>query len=171
MKEIAGDIWSYHAQGHWITVTTNGIIRNDGWAVMGRGIAEQAARRFPNLAGELGEALRDGGNHVWAFPAYRLFTFPVKTHWRDRATVTLIRQSTRELLSRFDAMESHESGDQCYLVRPGCGHGGQSWGLIRPILAELLDDRFTVVEWRVRPDDVPGDGPEWRDSRRVGHRG
>ena len=46
MKEITGDIWDYHKQGHWIVITTNGTVKSNGEAVMGRGIALQARAKF-----------------------------------------------------------------------------------------------------------------------------
>ena len=54
MLERAGDLWACHANGAWVTITTNGIVRQDGAAVMGRGVAYAAAQRYPWLARSLG---------------------------------------------------------------------------------------------------------------------
>jgi len=49
MQEITGDIWEQHKLGRWIVITTNGAIKNDGSCVMGRGVAKQAADKYPEL--------------------------------------------------------------------------------------------------------------------------
>ena len=50
MKEIVGDIWDYCGKtGYMIGITTNGEIRKDGKAVMGKVIALQAKERFPDF--------------------------------------------------------------------------------------------------------------------------
>jgi hypothetical protein len=57
MQELVGNIWDHHQDG-WIVVTTNGIIKSNGDAVMGAGIALEAARKFPDLPRQLGDRLR-----------------------------------------------------------------------------------------------------------------
>lgn len=49
MKEVYGDIWEYHKQGYWIVITTNGFVKKNGCAVMGRGVAKQAVTKYPSL--------------------------------------------------------------------------------------------------------------------------
>mgnify|MGYP006048552271 CR=1 FL=1 len=59
--EAHGDLWDVHAQGSWIAITTNGVIRTNGHGVMGAGLAKQAADRFPRLPLLLGIHLRRFG--------------------------------------------------------------------------------------------------------------
>ena len=139
MKEVSGDVWDHHNQGHWVVITVNGSVRKDSCAVMGRGVAKQAAERFPNLSSELGERIRIGGNKVWVMVNYGIFTFPVKHNWWEKADLTLIEQSAREL------SQVHVE-PPIYMVRPGCGNGGLDWKDVKPILERYLDDRFVVVE-------------------------
>ena len=140
MLEIQGDIWEAHALGHWIVITTNGIVRKDGACVMGRGVARDAALRYPILPVLLGTLLTEHGNHVFRLGSYRIITFPVKHHWREPADLDLIRQSAIELLTGTVTLEP-----PIYMVRPGCGNGQLAWEDVRPVLAPLLDDRFVVV--------------------------
>ncbi len=139
MIEITGNIWTFHRTG-WVAITTNGAVKRDGSAVMGRGVALQARRRFPRLPYELGARIRRHGNQVFAFPRYRLYTLPVKHDWRERADLDLIVASCRQLAALVP------SGRTVYLVRPGCGAGGLAWEDVRPVIADILDDRFVVVE-------------------------
>lgn len=139
MKEITGDLWHYHEAGFWVAITTNGNVRKDGAAVMGRGVAVQAKRRFPDLAHELGDWLRAVGNKVVSFPAYRLYTLPVKHNWWEKADLDLIAASCRELA------EFAPPNERVCLVRPGCGNGNLAWDVVRPVIGSILDDRFVVV--------------------------
>ena len=128
----------------WVVITTNGIVRKDGACVMGRGVALQAAQRFPDLPFVLGAAIEVDGNHVHAFRDFRVFSFPVKQHWIEPADPDLIQQSARQLWYAFWKMHL----DKVYLVRPGCGNGQLKWEDVKPLIAPILDDRFIVVERR-----------------------
>lgn len=143
MIEQQADIWHYWDDGLWIAVTTNGTLRADGACVMGRGIAQQAAQRFPFLPFDLGRAIRASGNHVYAFPKQRIFSYPVKAHWKEPASFYLIQRSAEELAVIARAMQL----PQVALVRPGCGNGGRDWAEVQPSIASILDNRFIIVEW------------------------
>lgn len=142
MKEIKGNIWDYYGKGHWIVITTNGTVKRNGEAVMGRGVALQAKQRFPDLPKRLGDCIRGPiGNHVTLQPTCGIFTFPVKHDWREKADLELIERGCKELLGVADVFKP-----PFYMVRPGCGNGGLDWKDVKPILEKYLDDRFVVVE-------------------------
>lgn len=148
MREIVGDVWSYHDAGHWIVITTNGTITYSGngyveslsECVMGAGVALQAKQRFPNLPSVLGQLVFVTGNVVYKLPQYRIYTFPVKTNWWMRADMRLIVRSCSQL-SRLAPED-----ELTYMVRPGCGVGRLAWRNVKPKIEHLLDDRFVVVE-------------------------
>lgn len=152
MREMFGDLWEAHQLGNWVVITTNGDVRKDGACVMGRGVALQAAQRFPELPYDLGTELRDPrwapgrANCVHAFLRYKIITFPVKHHWREPANLALIERSAREL----EALHiSHADGGEVYpiyMVRPGCGNGKLRWPVVKRRIASILSDRFIVVE-------------------------
>jgi hypothetical protein len=147
VREVVGDIWEAHALGHWVVVTTNGVVRKDGACVMGRGVAKEAAQRFPWLPVHLGDRIRDAGNHVHCFSAARLFTFPVKHRWNEPADPTLIARSAGELRDFVaDLGGLKRAPEMVCLVRPGCGNGRLRWEDVKPLLSPILDDdRFIVV--------------------------
>jgi len=149
--EVHGDFWTYgpvHARG----ITTNGVRRASGRAVMGRGVARQALDRYPDIDLVLGHELR-AGNHVYILKAGRaqastagqpiLFSFPVKHHWREPADLNLIIRSANELVQITNELEWH----RVLLPRPGCGNGGLDWQQVGPVLQQVLDDRFHVITW------------------------
>lgn len=168
MKEETADLWEIPADIR--VITTNGTVKKNGEAVMGRGCAREAAVRWPYLPALLGRVngrtLRNGseysdGNHVVCLknnPAgdgWDLFTFPVKHNWWDKADIKLISRSAEELAMVFrDAkhfLGADDTGIPEYyplriaMPRPGCGNGGLKWEDVRPVLEHLLDDRFVVV--------------------------
>ena len=136
MLVARGNIWSYEAD--WVVVTTNGIVKKNGEAVMGRGVARQAKDRFPNLARRLAHVLKRRGNHIAIFEDIKIVTFPTKHNWKDSSSLELIDQSCVEIASLpYDAT--------FVMPKPGCGLGNLTWNQVRPILEKRLDDRFTVV--------------------------
>lgn len=143
IKEIEGNIWDYHKQGHWIVITTNSFVKKDGACVMGRGVALQAKLKFPSLPYHLGDYIKKFGNHVTLQPDCHIFTFPVKHNWWEKADLELIEQSCEELVDVADAFVP-----PFYMVRPGCGNGKLNWKDVKSILEKYLDDRFIVVEQR-----------------------
>ena len=144
MREETGDIWEAYNAGCWIVIPTNGFVRNDGTAVMGRGLAWQAKERFPILQLDLGERLKEYGNHVFVFSRYRIITFPVKHKWMEDANVNLIQRSCMELMKVVEDAHGVFSLP-IYIPRVGCGNGKLDWNNVKPILASSLDDRFIVI--------------------------
>ena len=150
MKEVFGDFWTYPASVKCIT--TNGITRHDGSAVMGRGIAYQATQMMPGIEVTLGASLRLVGNHVRVLGNYLcpepvwMISFPVKHHWRDRADLMLIERSARELLEVAPPLVELDPEHRPILVpRPGCGNGQLEWADVGPVLAPIFDDRFHII--------------------------
>lgn len=150
MKLELGDIWERHAEGAFVGITTNGVCNARGQAVMGRGVAKQAAHRFPRLPYDLGRLLKAHGNHAYRLTEYRVLTFPVKHRWWERADVRLIERSAREFMSLLTR------GEQVYLVKPGCGNGGLEWRQVQDILAPILTDQVTIID--VAGGHEPGKG-------------
>jgi hypothetical protein len=147
MREIKDNLWQLHRHGEWIVITTNGTIKRNGEAVMGRGVALQAKEQFPSLSAELGMALNRIGNVPHVFFKYKLITLPVKHEWMQQADLKLIEQSLGILTHIDRRLEASKyEPPTVYLPRPGCGNGGLKWEDVRP-LCEKLPDWFIVVEY------------------------
>jgi hypothetical protein len=143
MIETYANVWDLHDRGEWIAIPTNGYVTKRGMAVMGRGVALQAANRFPTVPSILGARIEKLGNHVHVLAEQRMFSFPTKYHWRDRADLVLIQQSCDELMARMN--DHRYTGGTCYLPRPGCGEGRLDWQIVRDAIYERLDDRVVVI--------------------------
>lgn len=139
MIEARGNLWTHPADLR--VITTNGFVKNNGAAVMGRGCALEATQRHPGIENVLGARLRASGNHVHLLGP-GLASMPVKHHWRQDADPTLIVRSATELVALAD---KHSNYQRIVLPRPGCGNGRLRWNDIRPLLEGILDDRFTVI--------------------------
>jgi hypothetical protein len=139
MFETVGDIWKYAETGV-ISITTNGSLTPDGRAIFGRGVARQAALRYPGLADKLGGLLAEKGNHVFDLGC-GIVTFPVEeTPW-SLPDLRIITRSALELRLLAD----HSGWQQIVVPRPGCGGGGLAWKDVKPLLESCFDRRFLVI--------------------------
>jgi hypothetical protein len=159
MNEVKGDLWDFKADLRCIT--TNGFVKKNGRAVMGRGCAREAVVRYPGIDLTLGELLTTYGNHVhelgWteAAPggktrhlAFDLLSFPVKHHWMRPADLKLIERSAKELVHFLDSVDSTYESDHTVVVpRPGCGNGQLSWEQVKPVIEPYFDERFYVISY------------------------
>jgi hypothetical protein len=194
MLEITGDMWKEGLNYDAVCITTNGSIRkSDGWAVMGRGCAREAAKLWSDIPYILGDLIQERGNVVQLMKSVmlsddagtparevQLVSFPVKpgliiplnmagsfdppdqatmdsnvvAHMRGRfkpgekipgwaclAQSHLIEDSARQLVY----LTTTKRWRKVLLPRPGCSAGELRWENVRPILNEILDDRFTVI--------------------------
>jgi hypothetical protein len=150
MIEKQVDLWFAATTADAVCVTTNGSLADRGRrGVMGRGCAKEAVEIWGeqgvHLERRLGMYLARFGNHTGVLmppPPYTLVVFPVKHVWDEPATLELIARSAYELGTLADGM----GWQQVVLPRPGCGNGGLTWDVVKPIIAPmLLGDRFVVV--------------------------
>jgi hypothetical protein len=159
VKETTGNLWNLAADFQAVCITTNGYVRADGAAVMGRGCAKEAAGYWPELPFRLGLEISMNGNHLHSFRCghsgvysqasgilrsddfVEVLAFPVKHAWFEKADISLILQSARELVAYADTTWLREVLLPC----PGCGNGQLDWVDVAPELEAVLDDRFTVT--------------------------
>lgn len=162
MIERSGSIWTYDECDKverqpgtchpWIVIPTNGERKAGGDAVMGAGVAKEAATRFRLMPMQLGARLHDEGNHVFFIRnesvvtgKTRLFrgiaTFPTKDKWKDRSTPALIERSAEELADLVEVCRPAA----VILPRVGTGLGGLGWAIVKPILEKYLKGDIYVV--------------------------
>ncbi len=121
MIEVKKDIW--HIPCNWLCITTNGILKADGQAVMGRGCALEAAQKFEEVPWELGKLIKRNGNKVQIIKKFTrdeyvpiaepgtfqmsqvvisLIAFPTKNDWKVPSDLKLIERSCQELKQMYD---------------------------------------------------------------------
>lgn len=132
-----------------ICITTNGITKSNGDAVMGKGIALTANNYF-HISKKLGEYLIKYGNRAFDMGFFAAFnqaphhvlTFPTKHDWRYNSDINLIKTSAEQIVRICDA----RSITKCYLPPVGCANGHLDYEkTVKPVLEEILDDRFVVI--------------------------
>lgn len=146
MKHINEDIWQYYqTPGHIICLTTNGYVKKNGAAVMGRGNAYQATRNITGIEYLLGSYLRTHDNVAGMMQTtpdeMGVFIFPVKHNWMQRADLDLIETSAQIL----HTYATNASDLIFHLPRPGVGNGIRDWKEVLPILERVgLPDNVEV---------------------------
>lgn len=146
-----GNMWDVFGNTDLFLITTNPIRRKDGALVMGRGIALEAAKRFPDLPFKFGEAVEQNYNRrdycdplahchcmsVDRFDGQMMGYFMVKNHWREPAKLEVIAHSTRELnaVARYVG-----DGKRFDLNFPGIGNGRLDRATVLPLLESLPDN-------------------------------
>lgn len=150
MHMIRGDIWEEAKKGVLVVIPTNIGWRKDGSNVMGAGLAKQAQERIPHLARWYGMLCKSCREHtpVCVFPDAPIILFPVKKldpahphlSWKQDADPRLIERSLKQLGS----ITLHKP---VVIPAVGCGNGNLSAKTIVPVMEQLLDDRFTYVEF------------------------
>ena len=144
-----GNIWSYHPS-HYIVIPTNVGWRKNGKNVMGRGLARQAAERYPELPRWYGRLCKGHGSIIGIFHN-DLIMFPVKPlnesaphlSWKSKASLKLIEASVEKLAF----LKTNYMDDRPVAIpMVGCGNGGLEMSEVRPILDKWLsDERFVLV--------------------------
>ena len=149
MQTMRGDLWGMHGEGHWVCVTTNGVVGSSG-LVMGAGIAKEAAIRYPELKAHWGDGVMKHGNVPMCYIPGRLLSFPTKHHWRHPSDLPLIQSSAKKLVEWWTFVEawykmSGEEPKPICLPKPGCGNGGLLWSQVEPAISGMLNDNFIVM--------------------------
>lgn len=131
-----------------VCVTTNGIVKRDGNAVMGAGIAKQANDMF-HVSKKLGDYINKYGNRPFNLGAVKrggevfyLFTYPTKYNFKDDSDINLIVKSAEYLMEMADKFKVNN----IFLPPPGCGLGNLNYEVtVKPWISNILDDRFVIV--------------------------
>ena len=146
VREDHGNIWEL--QGDAVCVTTNGIVKEDGRAVMGAGIAKQCLEKYPGVDRVYGNQIKLYGVKIHTlvldFVTYqRIVAFPTKQHWQSPSDLSLIERSAKQLMSYTEL----NNLTNVLLPRPGCGLGGLEWSEVKELLTPILDERIIVVDY------------------------
>jgi adenine-specific DNA-methyltransferase len=129
--------------------------------VMGKGIALQFARAFPEIVPPYEAACRSkeiapGKVQVIERPGlvnpHYIINFPTKRHWRGKSRLADIDAGLNDLVAQVRAR-----GIKSIAVPPlGCGFGGLDWSEVRPrieaALARVSDVRVLLFEPAGAPD-------------------
>lgn len=152
MIEEVGDLFTYSVNygdsDKYVArvIPTNGMVSTTGKAIMGRGVALQAATKYKTLPTILGSLILSKGNRVHELPLEGgpiFVSFPTKYHWREPADLKLIERSAQELISLLN----ERNYDMVIMPKPGTGNGNLNWSKVKPVLESVFknDTRITIL--------------------------
>ncbi len=149
IHESHGNLLDSDAEALVNTVNTVGV--------MGKGIALQFRRRFPEMfrayegAAKQGD-VRLGQMHVWNTGAMTgprfVINFPTKGHWRARSRLPDIEAGLADLVR-----VARDKSIKSIAVPPlGCGSGGLDWAEVRPLIVSAFE-QLPDVDVRIFPPE------------------
>lgn len=169
MREHYGNM--LHLECEALCITTNGFVKANGECVMGKGIALEIKKLFPEVPRLLGNLLKANGNRTQVVlePSMKtnkvaLVSVPSKpvsgicngsnTVWpypvgafvagfHMQSDINLIVTSLHQLVE----LTNQRGWTTVALPRIGCGNGGLDWDEVKPIIQPLLDDRFIICHY------------------------
>lgn len=137
---VKGDLLASNAQTIVNTVNCVGV--------MGKGIALQFKRRFPEMFRDYEERCQAGTVQLGRPYLFKrssppwILNFPTKDHWRSPSRLDAIEEGLRFLRLHYS-----DWGITSLAVPPlGCGHGGLDWRIVGPTLYHELKTFDIPVE-------------------------
>lgn len=128
--------------------------------VMGKGIALQFKRAYPELFTSYASAAKTKGlalgrMHVWPTgmitgPRF-IINFPTKGHWRSPSRLADIERGLDDLVRVIQ-----EHGIRSIALPPlGCGNGGLRWSVVEPLIRRKLESVPDVDVQLYAPEGAP----------------
>jgi len=146
MKFIQDNIFNITCDA--LFIPTNGSIKKNGDAVMGKGLAKQTADKWPHIPARLGCLLQDGNHTYCLYQRERghIYSFPTKNNWQEKASLKLIEQSLNELNI---LVETH-NWNKILLPKIGCGCGQLNWeSQVLPLIKRTITEKTNEILWIV----------------------
>lgn len=130
---VSGNIFDSPAQTLVNPVNTVGV--------MGKGLALEFRRRYPNMFDEYKNQCRDEWLHVgdlmlWRAKDHFVLNFPTKKHWKDPSSLIYVEAG---LLSFVNKYESYGVSSIAF-PKLGCGNGGLDWKAVKPVMERYLQE-------------------------------
>jgi len=146
-------------QGNLLTADVDAFVNTvNTEGVMGKGLALQVKRRFPEVFAEYLRACKQGvvaiGRmqvvHRSTSPLF-VINFPTKMHWRHPSKLEYIESGLADLVTQI-----RELGIRSIAIPPlGCGLGGLDWSEVKPRIIDALSSLPDVRVVLFEPDSSP----------------
>ncbi len=135
---VVGDLFASPAKVLVNTVNTVGV--------MGKGIAKDFKRRYPDMFKEYRALCKQGRFDVGQLWLYKpdeldktpwILNFPTKKHWRKKSKIDYIEAGLKKFVSIYEA----EGIKSIAFPMLGCGNGQLDWeSEVQPLMEEYLAD-------------------------------
>lgn len=128
---VHGNLFESPAQTLVNTVNTVGV--------MGKGIAKEFKRRYPEMFKRYREFCKNGELSTGKLYLYRtpnkwVLNFPTKQHWRSPSRIEWIEQGLKKFVDSYDS----QGVTSISFPQLGCGNGGLRWEDVRPLMESSL---------------------------------
>ena len=140
MKILIGNIFESNVKTLVNTVNCVGV--------MGKGVALEFKRRYPDMFQEYVRLCKEGKVHPGEPYYYQdlfgasIINFPTKDHWRSSSKLSYIVNGLRWFRKNYEKL-----GITSIAFPPlGCGNGGLTWGMVGPLMYHHLKDLPIDVE-------------------------
>lgn len=140
--------------------TVNAQLSPSGRGVMGKGVALEFSKRYPEILKDYENAIRSG--ELKAGRAL-LFDLPdgrkwaalaTKDHWQDKSKMEWVDSGLKELGEKLRA----EGFSSVAITPPGCGNGGLDWKKVEPLVHQHLHG--VAVSLYAKPSGAMDNGRE-----------
>lgn len=154
---VNGDLFTSPAAVLVNTVNTVGV--------MGKGIAKEFKRNFPEMFNEYRTLCENGELNIGSLHLYRtdhksVLNFPTKKHWRSPSKTEYIEAGLKTFVRSYERFGI----DSIAFPQLGCGNGELDWeSQVRPVMENYLKDLPIRVYIHAVGRRV--DIPEHRDQR------
>jgi O-acetyl-ADP-ribose deacetylase (regulator of RNase III) len=135
--------------------------------VMGKGIAAEFKRRYPDMFEKYRQFCQQGSLTVGKLFLYKsankwVLNFPTKEHWRNPSRVEYIEEGLRKFAETY----AEHGITSISFPQLGTGNGGLAWeGVVRPLMEQYL--RTLAIPVFIHVAHVPVDFvPEHLDAHR-----
>jgi O-acetyl-ADP-ribose deacetylase (regulator of RNase III) len=133
IEYIEGDILKAKTQVVVNTVNCEGV--------MGKGLALQFKKNFPDMFAEYKKKCKEGKISIGKLDLYKspfrywILNFPTKDHWRKPSKLDYIEKGLIEFVNKYQ-----EWGiTSIAFPKLGCQQGGLDWVDVKPIIEKYLD--------------------------------
>ena len=147
-----GNLWGKLSEVK--VIPTNGDVSAQQLAVMGAGLAKQAAQMYPPLKTRLGNKIACcSRDETYIFPipdeyasmlnTSILVCLPTKHSWRDNSSISLITRGLQRLVEYTNLF----GWTDVEVPELGMGLGNLKKEEVYPLFDTMLDGRFTIVQY------------------------
>lgn len=161
MVLLEGSVVIVSEHGDLLRADTEALVNTvNTVGVMGKGIALQFKRTFPDMYKSYRAAAKRGDVqlgrvHVWetgllANPRF-IINFPTKGHWRQNSVLADVEEGLADL-----ARVVEELGIRSIAIPPlGCGNGGLEWCAVEPLIRDAFAELPDVTVHIYAPQGAP----------------
>lgn len=145
--------------GNLLTADVDALVNTvNTEGVMGKGLALQFKKAFPEAFASYERACKAGEVHAGRMHVVQRLTsprfiinFPTKKQWRHPSKVEYIREGLTDLIRTV-----RDHGIRSIAVPPlGCGNGGLSWSTVRPLIIDAFAQVPAVRVVLFEPTEAP----------------